>query len=288
LPPPLILIGCHRSGTSIVCRMLEQFGLFVGDRQDDHSEAIFFQHLNRWMLREASAGWDHPELMGRFLRDGEAVNLAIALLRQHMGSMRAHSFLGLGPWLMGRRLPDPGIPWGFKDPRSTFTLPVWLRIFPEARVLHVTRHGVDVAESLRKRRSKEMEAARVRLRDWPSYFPAKPLANRLAHTPRCSTLEGAFDVWELYENEARRHGTDSGPAFRTVRYEDLLSKPQEILRDLAEFAGVEPGDALLAETAAQADPERAFAYRRDSRLVAFARDHSARLEALGFTADAAE
>ncbi len=30
--------------------------------------------------------------------------------------------------------------WGWKDPRNTFTLPMWLSIFPKARVLHVLRN----------------------------------------------------------------------------------------------------------------------------------------------------
>ena len=40
--PPIVIIGMHRSGTSIVTRMLEQLGLFVGKKKDMNHEALFF------------------------------------------------------------------------------------------------------------------------------------------------------------------------------------------------------------------------------------------------------
>jgi len=40
--PPIVIIGMHRSGTSIVTRMLGQLGLFVGKKKDMNHEALFF------------------------------------------------------------------------------------------------------------------------------------------------------------------------------------------------------------------------------------------------------
>ncbi|MCS5697200.1 sulfotransferase [Desulfofundulus thermocisternus] len=31
--PPIIIIGMHRSGTNMLTRMLEELGLFVGERK---------------------------------------------------------------------------------------------------------------------------------------------------------------------------------------------------------------------------------------------------------------
>ncbi|MBW1793701.1 MAG: sulfotransferase [Deltaproteobacteria bacterium] len=41
--------------------------------------------------------------------------------------------------------------WGWKDPRTTLTLPLWLKLFPKARIIHVIRNGIDSALSLWRR-----------------------------------------------------------------------------------------------------------------------------------------
>ena len=41
--------------------------------------------------------------------------------------------------------------WGWKDPRTSLTLPYWLRLFPTARVIHVHRDPAQAARSLHAR-----------------------------------------------------------------------------------------------------------------------------------------
>ena len=43
------------------------------------------------------------------------------------------------------------INWGWKDPRTTITFPIWLQVFPKAKILHILRNGVDVAISIYRR-----------------------------------------------------------------------------------------------------------------------------------------
>ena len=47
----------------------------------------------------------------------------------------------------GRRAPY----WGWKDPRTALTLPIWARIFPRPAGWTVVRNGVDVAIGTRRR-----------------------------------------------------------------------------------------------------------------------------------------
>jgi len=58
---PLILLGMHRSGTSMAARLLERLGVFMGWRKDSNHEADFFRHANEWLLSQAGGAWDHPE-----------------------------------------------------------------------------------------------------------------------------------------------------------------------------------------------------------------------------------
>lgn len=57
---PVLVIGMHRSGTSLVTRLLRDLGLFIGWRLDDNAEAYLFRALNEWLLREAGATWQTP------------------------------------------------------------------------------------------------------------------------------------------------------------------------------------------------------------------------------------
>lgn len=40
--PPIIIVGMHRSGTTMITKMLENLGLFVGDQKEINNEALFF------------------------------------------------------------------------------------------------------------------------------------------------------------------------------------------------------------------------------------------------------
>ncbi len=40
--PPIILIGMHRSGTSLIAGLLKQMGMFLGYGMQ-HNESIFFK-----------------------------------------------------------------------------------------------------------------------------------------------------------------------------------------------------------------------------------------------------
>lgn len=57
---PVIIIGMHRSGTSLLSRVLEQTGVFMGNKKDENNEALFFLKFNDWILKQANATWDNP------------------------------------------------------------------------------------------------------------------------------------------------------------------------------------------------------------------------------------
>src|SRR3954449_9453301 len=57
---PVIFIGMHRSGTSMLGRLLEELGMFFGTRKDENNEALFFQEMNNWLLTQCGGRWDNP------------------------------------------------------------------------------------------------------------------------------------------------------------------------------------------------------------------------------------
>ena len=75
-------------------------------------------------------------------------------------------------------------------------------------------------------------------------------------------------MWEQYVEKARQESAALGERALEVRYEDLLLQPERIVPAIANFCRVPVGDAASLDGL---EPSRAFAFRRDPELVAFAR-----------------
>jgi len=282
--PPIIIIGMHRSGTSLVTRMLETLGLFVGKEKDENNEAVFFQKLNDWVLRQSGGAWDYPQPVKELLNNTEVRLLVRDYLELMLKSPRVLSYLGWRKYLQYRSPFRLDIPWGWKDPRNTFTLPLWLDLFPNAKVIHVYRHGVDVANSLLVRQQKLLKAGQERysrLKKMRAYW-FRPKRGGFTNTLRCATLEGGFSLWEEYMREAHLHVHGLGDRATEVKFENLLKEPYEILKSLVRFCEVKPSKEALTQAVKQVRPDRAYAYRNDQKLKTFAQKVSDRLRVYGY------
>jgi len=281
--PPIIIIGMHRSGTTMVTRLLMQLGLFAGTELEDNSEAVFFLKLNDWLMHQCGAAWDHPEPMKYLLAETGAENLAANCFRVAMASKLTKNYLGLWKYLRIRTPGNLDIPWGWKDPRNTFTLPVWLHLFPDARVVHVLRHGVDVAKSLQTRSMRGLELCTA---PSPAAQPVPDLESclrdRITDSVRCLSLEGGFSLWEEYSEQARSLVDSLGKCAMEVRYETVLEQPTESLRALATFCDLPTTDEAILECSKLLVPGRTFAYKSNESLVSFAKRHADSLRANGY------
>ena len=282
--PPLIVIGMHRSGTTLVTSLLAEMGIHMGVHLDANSEPPFFENLNNWLMRQCGAEWDNPAPFQHFLARADAVEAAERRLRRLLESPRAVLFLGPMKYLRYRSVAALDRPWGWKDPRNTFTLPVWMRLFPDARVLHVYRHGVDVAASLKVRAEKNLAASREKAGREKGLFWMARRPEALADTCRCLTLEGGFSLWREYAAQARAHAARLGSAALEIRYEDFLASPADHLAAVARFAGVPIEPDRLATLAGRVRQERAFAYRSDPETAAFAKGVAGGLQEFGYDA----
>ena len=132
----------------MVSELLDQLGLFVGkELQDDH-ESTYFLDLNDIILSRVNAAWDHPLPLLDFFKSDEAVRMTAEALAADVSSRQIKKFLGKGS------LEKFDKPWGWKDPRTVFTLPLWLKMFPDSRLVYIVRNGIDVAKSLMVRERK--------------------------------------------------------------------------------------------------------------------------------------
>lgn len=135
----LFVVGMHRSGTSVLVRLLEGLGFFGGQEEDfhpptehdpqGHREHVRFWQVNEAVLAAAGRAWDDPwplDLAERANPEIEArVQSALA------------AFDGYRNWVA-------------KDPRFCLTLPLWRRHFSPVCLL-VHRDPLAVARSLTAR-----------------------------------------------------------------------------------------------------------------------------------------
>jgi hypothetical protein len=145
----IVIIGMHRSGTSMVAQLLHQCGLFLGSadqllgatsgNQDGHFEHLGFLKINEGLLRYFGGSWESPpKLNPGWERD--------AALAELFAAARA-----LLQTFSGKSL------WGWKEPRTTILLPFWKSLIPNLQFVICVRSPLDVANSLARRDRVPME-----------------------------------------------------------------------------------------------------------------------------------
>jgi hypothetical protein len=203
-------------------------GLYMGRRKDENAESLFFQELNISIFRFFNSSWHntdfYPEFVSRLARSDELVQeirnkLNYRFYHIHFGFLQAFSC-----YKKERKSPTC---WGWKDPRNTITLPLWLNIFPRARVLHVLRNGLDVAISIHEREEKRNAFAEERGRLSLKEIPIELMED--------TSLEACFKLWEDYVRIGCSYRDRLNSMYMEIRFEDLLSCPERALNDVMRF-----------------------------------------------------
>ena len=137
------ICGMHRSGTSMLSHMLSLSGVYLGppevlaysarSNRDGFWEDSAFVQLNEEVLDALHGAWDVPPV---FFDGWEA-------------SPRLEGIRTRAEQLIHERI-DNGL-WGWKDPRTSLTLPFWMRLIPGLRVVICLRNPLEVANSLNRR-----------------------------------------------------------------------------------------------------------------------------------------
>jgi hypothetical protein len=230
----------------MIARLLDALGLFQGrELQEDH-ESVWFLELNDLLLRRVNATWDNPEPIVGFLENPDAFDLTLRCLQDDLSSSRTREFLGKKWSVKKGALQAYDRPWGWKDPRTLFTLPLWLSLFPGAKLIYIVRNGVDVANSLRVREVRELERRRREFGDKVANSGRFRLQRAgFKGSARCLTLDGGFAVWEQYVAQAEEALTKTAHACMRIRFETFLVSPEGPTKELANFCGLETSDALV-------------------------------------------
>ena len=151
----VVVLGMHRSGTSVVTRGLQVLGVQLGDSLmpavRGNNEKGFWEDLeicefNDALLNKLGTTWDGIEAINEFdlcSKDFESERIAaINMLKEKINNSEV---------------------FGFKDPRTSILLPFWQSVFRDididVRYVLVIRNPLSVADSLYKRDGFEKEKA---------------------------------------------------------------------------------------------------------------------------------
>ena len=135
----VVILGMHRSGTSLLTGTLQEAGLVLGDvvtsaphNRKGNREALPIRAVHDDLLQSSGGSWDHPPSQVIWQPSHRALRDNIIAGYQH------ESF------------------WGFKDPRSLFCLEGWLEVLPELQPVAIFRHPEAVARSLKAREGMDL------------------------------------------------------------------------------------------------------------------------------------
>lgn len=147
---PVCVAGMHRSGTSLVTRLLNLCGLDLGPEADllpaapDNPEGFWenrhFVELNDALLFHLNGTWESVPPLRPGWHDDTALDELKARARQVRDHFAGHA------------------PWGWKDPRNCLTLPFWQSVIGPLALVIPVRHPIEVAHSLRARSQLPLEA----------------------------------------------------------------------------------------------------------------------------------
>jgi hypothetical protein len=271
---PVIVMGMARSGTSLLASTLNRMGLFIGHQKIGRDEeAKFFFRLNAIILRRVHAEFDNPSAMRYFLNDADAMKMTAECLEADIESFRIIGYLGWSRYLKYRSLRRYDQPWGWKDPLNVFTLPLWLRLFPKAKIVYIVRNGVDVAHSLLELHRRIVAKRQKRNQKKLGYLSLQRNIELFGFkgAARCLSLDGSFSLWEEFVAQAEETLGQIGNERIVIRYESFLAAPQAHLADLARFcelSGISP-QKIVDDAANALIFERSNAFLRNSGLTDF-------------------
>lgn len=278
---PIFIMGMHRSGTTLLAAMLRSLGVFMGAARDKNEESPLVLFANEQLLRAHGASWDNPVSFSCAMRDATARQQAVQALES---SLRTPSLLvqWAGQDITQIHEADIQAPIGFKDPRFVYTLPIWLHLFPQAKIISIRRHGVDVAASLHTRQTSLVKAYRERYRLGRLPAATRFVTGLVEHSLRCLHLEECLALWEEYclQEDAMLARGSEGQVLRLC-YEELLHYPQVVMEHVADFLELNKVEAV-AVASGMVQPQQALKYQHEPELMKLAKRHKTLLAAFGY------
>jgi hypothetical protein len=217
-----LVIGVHRSGTSLLTQGLVEAGARLGNFSDsfdldnprgyfEHKEVVRF---NERLLSHLGVSWDN---WGFRASELDIRAPALATWREEAADILRAAFVGSGPFIL-------------KDPRIASLASFWERVVPDAgfklRRILILRDPAEVAESQRQR-----------------------VVRRPLEFPVIADVEPMAALWAVTMSEVL--GALSDDETLLVSHASLLTDPVPTLSTAAAFAGLSTNPREITRFAAE-------------------------------------
>ena len=130
---PVIIVGMHHSGTSILAKIVAKGGIFIVTDMGHHESTLFTLTLNNKLIMKNQ--WHGDPIMTE-----ESVMSFQKMFDRFLDETVDEYFKNLGY--------DGNSRWGFKDPRVCVLMPLYLKRYPSAKFIHIIRDEQAVYKSL--------------------------------------------------------------------------------------------------------------------------------------------
>jgi hypothetical protein len=174
----ICILGMHRSGTSLVSRVLNLLGVNLGPwdsiskKGEDNPKGYWEHHpialLNDEILARFGGSWDRPPKFP----PGWHLDVELEDLREKARRLVRDDF-------------SSQLIWGWKDPRTCLTVPFWQELVGGLRYVICVRNPSAVVASLRRRNGMAAESAE---RLWLAH-----VQSALAHTTGRARMFVAYE-----------------------------------------------------------------------------------------------
>jgi hypothetical protein len=210
---PVFVLGCGRSGTTLLYHMLLSAGGFAVYRAESNAINLLeprFGDLSRTRNKKRlMEAWLASKLFERSGLDAESIKAKVIAECENGGD-----FLRI---IMGEMARNQNVErWADCTPEHLLHLERIKETIPEALIIHIIRDGRDVALSTAK-------LGYVRRMWWD-------------RTPNVM-VSGLY--WEWMIRRGREVGRKLGPDYTEVRFEELISDPRATLAKLSGFINQE-------------------------------------------------
>ena len=144
----IIVLGMHRSGTSLIAGVLNICGLFMGNKDElvsagDGNEKGFFEskqvlEIDEEILKRNNGVWEDPPLLNVGWEENSKLKDLYTKADRFINKMDIQSDI-----------------WGIKEPRMCLTMPFWQKALKGREIKYIipVRSESDVASSIHKRNS---------------------------------------------------------------------------------------------------------------------------------------
>lgn len=217
LKNPFFFVGCGRSGTSLLARLLAS-----------HRDIAVYPYEANELWHPKSYPWHHSENCHTppIWADPYAFTETSLNSRTERDDKRMKAVFGACQLILRGKC------FVNKSALVTFMVPDILRLFPEARFIHIIRDGRAVALSFAIKDRKMIEEFPEPYKKMRIDFPLEVLIEKFAESWKRHILE--------IEKQKEDIGLEKKGLIHELRYEDLCADPHEQLALIASFMGLDP------------------------------------------------